>query len=135
VEQAAAAGIKLALSVPELPLPLSASAQEALYSVAQAGVDNIVRHARALNMSVCVTADANEVALRITDDGVGISEADLAKDSAIGLFAASERLAEAGGDLRVSGKPRQGTTLEASIALRRQASRSLHHVAAPRQVA
>lgn len=135
MDHAAAAGIELALSMPESPLPLAASAQEALYAVAQAGIDNVVRHARARNMSVCVTVDANEVALRITDDGVGISQADLAKDSALGLFASSERLAESGGDLHVSGKPQQGTTLEASIALRRQATQPLRRTAASRQVA
>lgn len=134
-EQAAIAGIELKLLLPESQLPLSASALQTLYAVARAGIDNVVRHASARHMDVIVMADASEVTLKIVDDGVGISQADLAKDSAISLFSVSERLAEAGGDLRVTGKPQQGTVLEACIALQRQASRPLRRAPTPRQVA
>ncbi|MCC6631349.1 MAG: PAS domain-containing protein [Gammaproteobacteria bacterium] len=118
-EQAEAAGIELAFdvaatSLPDLPL------LESLYAVARAGIDNVVRHARARHMRVAVKCDDEELLLRVEDDGVGITNADLMKDSACSLFASSERLADSGGELRVSGKPDQGTVLEASIALRQR---------------
>lgn len=119
-EQAAAAGIELTLSLPEAPLALGVPTLEALYVVARTGIDNVVRHARARRMQVTVTASSEEVALRVVDDGVGITDADLMKDGAFSLFASSERLANSGGELRVSGRPNQGTTLEAIIALKRR---------------
>jgi two-component system, NarL family, sensor histidine kinase UhpB len=117
-EQAAAAGLELSLHLPTESLPLDTQGLEALYLVARAGIDNVVRHANARRMQVLVNADANEVSLKIMDDGTGIADNDLMKDSAFSLFASSERISNAGGELRVNGKPGQGTTLEASIALR-----------------
>jgi two-component system, NarL family, sensor histidine kinase UhpB len=133
-EQAAAAGIALSLALPDATIPVGAPTLEALYVVARTGIDNVVRHARARNMQVSVQFDQNELALRIVDDGVGIAEADLMKDCAFSLFASSERLANSGGELRVSGKPGQGTTLEATIALRDKI-KPLRHNVTPLRVA
>ncbi len=129
-EQAAAAGIELSLTCPTDSLPIGAPAQEALYVVARAGIDNVVQHARAKHMSVTVSSNQNEVVLKIVDDGIGICNADLMKESALGLFASSERIAGAGGELRVSGDASRGTTLEVSIALRRE-TRPLQHNQSP----
>jgi two-component system sensor histidine kinase UhpB len=116
-EQMAAAGIELTLSLPAEPLPLATSAQEALYQAARAGLDNVVRHAGAKKVRVGVETNGREVLLSIVDDGVGIRQADLMKDGALRLFTESERLAAQGGDLRVSGRPGQGTVFEARVAL------------------
>ncbi|MFO1504527.1 MAG: hypothetical protein U1F39_12045 [Steroidobacteraceae bacterium] len=119
-EHAAAAGVELAFDVPALTLPVAMPVLESLYVVARAGIDNVVRHARARHMRVQVKCDAEELSLRIEDDGIGITDADLMKDDACSLFASSERLADSGGELRVSGRPDQGTVLEATIALRQR---------------
>jgi signal transduction histidine kinase len=119
-EHAEAAGIELGFDVPPTLLPVPLPALEALYVVARAGIDNVVRHACARHMRVMVNCDEEEISLRIEDDGIGITDADLMKDSACSLFASSERLASSGGELRVSGKPDQGTVLEGTIALRQR---------------
>jgi len=119
-EHAGAAGIELAFDVPSTTLPMEMAVLESLYVVARAGIDNVVRHSRARHMRVVVKCDADELSLRIEDDGIGITNADLMKDDACGLFASSERIASSGGELRVSGRPDQGTVLEASIALRQR---------------
>jgi signal transduction histidine kinase len=119
-EHAGAAGIELAFDVASASLPVDVAVLESLYVVARAGIDNVVRHARARHMRVVVKCDEEELCLRVEDDGIGISDADLMKDSACSLFASSERLADSGGELRVSGRPNQGTVLEATIALRQR---------------
>jgi signal transduction histidine kinase len=119
-EHAAAAGIQLGLEIPSTTMPVDLTLLESLYVVARAGIDNVVRHARARHMRVVVKCDDEELSLRIEDDGIGITNADLMKDEACSLFASSERLANAGGELRVSGKPDQGTVLEATVALRQR---------------
>ena len=125
-EHAEAAGVELSFNMPATSLPVDQPVLESLYVVARAGIDNVVRHARARHMRVSVKCDDEELTLRVEDDGIGITNADLMKESACSLFASSERLAETGGELRVSGKPDQGTVLEASIALR-QRIRPLRH--------
>jgi signal transduction histidine kinase len=119
-EHAEAAGIELGFDVPAASMAIDQSVLESLYVVARAGIDNVVRHSRARHMRIVVKCDDEELLLRVEDDGIGISNADLMKDSACSLFASSERLADSGGELRVSGKPDQGTVLEATIALRRR---------------
>ena len=133
-ERAAAAGIGLSLYLPEAAPQLDAAALESLYSVACAGIDNVLQHARANRMSVSLNADDSEVVLCIADNGVGISNGDLAKENAVSLFAASERLAEVNGELRVRGTQGQGTMLEATIVLKRRA-RPLRQGLSPVRVA
>lgn len=119
-EHAAAAGIELGFDVPAKMLPVDMALLESLYVVARAGIDNVVSHARARHMRVVVKCEDEELSLRIEDDGIGITNADLMKDEACSLFASSERLANSGGELRISGRPDQGTVLEAAIALRQR---------------
>jgi signal transduction histidine kinase len=126
-EQAAAASLTLTLSLPQTALPLGPSTLEALYLVACTAIDNVVRHASARNITVSVSSDANEVALRIVDDGVGVSDTDLMKDGSFSLFASSERLASSGGELRVNGTPDKGTVVEAIIPLRHTKLRRIRH--------
>jgi signal transduction histidine kinase len=133
-EQAAAAGITLSLTIPHCILPLGSTTQEALYVVARTGIDNVVRHARAQHMSVTLDVNDDEVVLRVIDDGVGIRDSDLAKDSAYSLFASSERLAGSGGELRVAAAPERGTRMEAIIPLRHK-QRKLRHNVNPLRVA
>jgi signal transduction histidine kinase len=127
-EHAEAAGIELSFDVVDASLPVDVAVLESLYVVARAGIDNVVRHARARHMRVVVKCDDEDLTLRVEDDGIGITDADLMKDSACGLFASSERLADSGGELRVSGKPNQGTVLEATIALRQRIRPLRQHV-------
>jgi signal transduction histidine kinase len=120
-EKMTAAGIRLALALPAEPLPLCTDTLEALYQTARAGIDNVLRHASARHARVSVECDGQQVVLTIEDDGVGITQTDLMKEGALGLWAESERLAGAGGDLRINGRPGRGTVLEARIPLRQPA--------------
>jgi signal transduction histidine kinase len=133
-EQAAAAGIALSLSLPQQALPVGMPTLESLYVVARTGIDNVIRHAHAKHLNISVIHDHKEIMLKVVDDGVGISDKDLMKDSAYSLFAASERLGTSGGELRVTGTPGRGTTLEATISLQ-HSRKSLRHNVTPLRVA
>lgn len=117
-EQLSSAGIHVALALPADPLPLAVDTLESLYQTARAGIDNIVRHASARHARISVECDAHQVVLTIEDDGIGLRPTDLMKEGALGLWAESERLAGAGGDLRVHGRPGRGTVMEARIPVR-----------------
>ncbi|HEV2285734.1 MAG TPA: ATP-binding protein, partial [Steroidobacteraceae bacterium] len=89
----------------------------ALYRTFQEALGNAVRHARASHVEAHVWVQEGAVHLRVSDDGVGIGEADRGKGGCFGLLLASERLTQLGGALRVFGVAGRGTTLDASMPL------------------
>ena len=120
-ECAAQVALQISLSVPQsLPEPGRREAIT-LYRVCQEGLTNVIRHARAKRVEVTVSMSEELLRLRIKDDGIGMGETDRDKEGSFGLLAASERLSEIGGTLRVFGVAGQGTTLDASVPLRSSA--------------
>jgi signal transduction histidine kinase len=53
---------------------LSVIEQTLIYRLIQESITNICKHARASNVNVNITTDAQQLILRITDDGVGMPE-------------------------------------------------------------
>jgi PAS domain S-box-containing protein len=117
-ECAAQSELEISLSLPQsLPEP-GRREGIALYRVCQEGLTNVIQHARAKRVEVSVSMSEELLRLRIKDDGIGMGETDRDKEGSFGLLAASERLNEIGGTLRVFGVAGQGTTLDASVPLR-----------------
>ena len=92
---------------------LSDETELVIYRVAQESLTNAARHARASTASVSLTRGTDEVLLRVVDNGVGLP-AQLPTNTA-GLAGMSERALLAGGSLRVSSEPGQGTTVELRV--------------------
>jgi PAS domain S-box-containing protein len=90
-----------------------------LYRTFQEALTNVYKHARARSVTVQLTVHDGSLRLRMSDDGVGMGDGDRNKPGAFGLLAASERLSEVGGTLRVLGVAGEGTTLDARVPLRR----------------
>ena len=111
-EQANAA--QVALDARE-PLPrLSETQEEALWRIAQESLDNITRHANANQVNVTLGAETNEVVLTIHDDGAGFDLQHVPPNH-FGLVGMRERIALAGGELRVTSSPGQGTQIECRV--------------------
>ena len=93
-----------------------------LLRAAQEGLSNVRRHAGASAVALAVEADADEVVLRVSDDGVGPGGAD---DGAggYGLAAMASRLREVGGRVRLSpGEHGRGSVLVVRVPRRREVS-------------
>lgn len=118
-EHSAQAGCSIHLSLPPEPLGVHQQTLAILYSVAQEAIGNALEHARAQSMDVSLEIMGNTVRLRVSDDGIGIGDKDRMKHGCFGLLAASERLAQLGGTLRVMGVAGSGTVLEASVPWRK----------------
>jgi two-component system, NarL family, sensor histidine kinase UhpB len=114
-ECAAQSGLHIEVATVDAPKTLAQRRSLALYRTFQEGLANVMRHARARKVDAQVWVQDGLVRLRITDDGVGMGDQDRAKPGCFGLLAASERLAQLGGTLRVLGVPGRGTTLDASL--------------------
>jgi PAS domain S-box-containing protein len=99
----------------ELPR-LKPAAEESLYRIAQEALHNVVKHAKANRVELCITADVERLELRITDDGVGFDPAQV-KAGHMGLGTMGDRTRALNGEYRVESTPGKGTTIRVSIPL------------------
>lgn len=88
---------------------------EHLVAVLRELLSNVSRHARATSVDVELSVVENEVVLRVSDDGRGISE-NVTRRS--GLKNATSRAEELGGEMLVTSSPGEGTLIEWSAPAR-----------------
>jgi signal transduction histidine kinase len=96
----------------EATLPaLPAAVEVAAYRIAVEAMMNVVRHASATVCRIRMSMGADELAIEVVDDGVGIG----ASGSGVGLGSMRERAAEVGGDVTIVDGDGGGTTVLARL--------------------
>jgi two-component system sensor histidine kinase UhpB len=95
--------------------PLPPEVELVLYRIAQEGLTNAVRHANARSISLWLQGDAESVALRVRDDGVGMPR-DLPSGTQ-GIAGMRERAILVGGRFSIESVPRRGTEVRLRIPL------------------
>ncbi|MCA0177680.1 MAG: histidine kinase [Proteobacteria bacterium] len=100
-----------------LPEALPPGVALAAYRTAQEALTNISKHAQAQNVSLDLAYADGVLSLEIHDDGVGLTEADLAKARSFGIRGLHERAGTVGGWVDLTSRPGRGTTLMLSIPL------------------
>lgn len=89
--------------------------QLVVYRVVQEALSNIARHANASNVNVTVLGcNAAELKVSISDDGEGFHPNQL-RNGRSGLAGMRERALLAGGRLRITSAPGEGTTVELTV--------------------
>jgi two-component system, NarL family, sensor histidine kinase UhpB len=83
----------------------------AIFRILQESLTNIARHAKATEVDVLLSLENGTLTLEVKDNGVGISESDVAKTGSFGLLGMRERALMFGGALTLSGGPEGGTTV------------------------
>ena len=106
------AGLQLSVQPDELP-ELPAAVEVALYRIASESIHNAVRHSGGQHCQVSIEVAADEVCMRITDDGRGLPEPLV---DGVGVSAIRERAAELGGSVELTSDG--GTTIRTVIPLR-----------------
>jgi two-component system sensor histidine kinase DegS len=96
---------------------LPASVETAFFRIAQEAVNNVLRHARAKQVSVKIEREAGQVRLRIADDGQGFDSQLPYSGGHVGLWSMCERVEQVGGQFEVRSAPGQGTTVTAVVPL------------------
>ncbi|MDT0433961.1 MULTISPECIES: histidine kinase [Streptomyces] len=94
----------------DLP-PLDHESELVLYRVAQEGLTNTARHARAREAELALTRTPEGVRLRLRDDGVGLGGA----PEGAGLRGMRERALFVGADLVLGPGPRGGTEVRLTV--------------------
>jgi len=98
---------------PEVEVTLLRAIQESL--------SNVQKHAQARRVAMRLERDERGVSLTVTDDGVGFPEAGLASAAVpggYGLLAMRERVAELGGELRLTQAPDGGAQVSLRLPVR-----------------
>ncbi|MEE6138779.1 ATP-binding protein [Mycobacterium sp. 050128] len=114
------AGLSVDFDAASWPDGLRTEADDVLYNAAREASNNVIKHARAQNIRIELQHCDGLASLRVADDGVGISEAAIARkadEGHIGMTSMRARVLASGGQLDVrSTSP--GTELAISIPLR-----------------
>ena len=96
---------------------LTAEQQTALFRIFQEALTNVVRHAHASAVRVRLTEARGAFELRVSDNGRGITRAEIADAGSIGLLGMRERALQAGAMLEIAGVPGKGTVVTVSVPL------------------
>jgi signal transduction histidine kinase len=91
------------------PRDLPADVGMNLLRIAQEAVNNVIRHARAQNVFVEMTFDADKVRLCIQDDGQGFDARQYEHTGGFGLIGMRQRSERIRGQLTISSQPGRGT--------------------------
>jgi signal transduction histidine kinase len=89
----------------------------AIYRIVQEGLTNAIKHAGGAPVHVSI-ADGKGLTVRVRDEGPGFAPD--AHPEGFGLIGIRERVELVGGSLRVESAPGAGTTIEASLPVRRR---------------
>ena len=82
-----------------------------LFRIFQESLNNIMKHAKASQVTVAIHNQAGGVDLVIGDNGCGFNDSDRLKPRSFGLRGIQERVAHFNGSVKISSKPGQGTTV------------------------
>ncbi len=103
-------------------IPLADQQSTALFRIVQEALTNILRHAQATLVSVCMREEEGVLVLTVSDNGRGITEAEKLSRESLGLLGMQERAHLIGGCVDVVGLPGTGTTLRVRVPLERAES-------------
>jgi PAS domain S-box-containing protein len=107
--------IRVSISLPKKEPQLEKQQAVALFRIVQEALTNVARHAEATKVKIELEFESGQTCLRISDNGKGISEEDMAKPHSFGLLAMRERVAALGGELTIGGRKGKGTVVEVRL--------------------
>jgi len=99
--------------VGERRLPISIEIE--LYRIAQEALTNVVKHAKAQQVSVHLHFHDDRFGLQVWDNGVGFDSEKLDQSGGRGLRGIQERAQRINGQLKVESTPGKGTMLEVTV--------------------
>lgn len=99
------------------------SMESAFFRIAQEGLNNVLKHARATRVMIALKREQERLVLEVEDDGIGVPEQVTRGEfpAGVGLPGIRERLDALAGDLSI-GRAEKGTRLVAAIPWQRAAA-------------
>lgn len=100
-------------------LALGEQPSTAVFRIVQEALTNIIRHAQASQVNVAMSVEDGMLALNVTDNGRGITEAERLSRRSLGLVGMQERARLIGGRVEMAGLKGTGTSLHVRVPLAR----------------
>jgi PAS domain S-box-containing protein len=88
-----------------------------IYRVAQHSLKNIVKHAKATEVSMSVVCDDSTICLKVEDNGIGFIPKQVKNKGGLGLVSMKERMRLIQGNLSIQSKPGKGTVIKIMASL------------------
>jgi signal transduction histidine kinase len=101
--------------LPEDDIKLDEQTEIALFRVAQEALTNAAKYANASRVSIGLQVSADQVALHIADNGIGITPADLKRTHTHGLLGMRQRVAARGGHFDIRRATPAGTDIRVTM--------------------
>jgi len=98
-------------------IPLGDFESTAVFRVVQEALTNIIRHAQATQVGICLRIEESSLILMVTDNGRGITQEERLNRSSLGLLGMQERAHLIGAHLEIAGQKGAGTTLRLCVPL------------------
>ena len=118
-ESCARAGLKCTERYPSEELTLTPEASIAIFRIVQEALTNILKHAKARNVEVCVAVVEESLLVTVRDDGVGLPVDQRLAFRSHGMASMRHRATALDGQLRIASRVQRGTEIEARLPLRR----------------
>jgi len=96
-------------------LNLSSQQSVALYRILQESLTNIAKHSMATEVIIYLDLLGNRLVMKVNDNGVGFKVSQKNKPNSYGLLGMRERVYLLDGELLISSKPGEGTTIKVEI--------------------
>ena len=118
--QSAKLNVRFIVDLPDHTLP--GEIETACFRVSQEALTNVVRHAKAQEITVELRQNEEKLKLTVVDDGIGFdvkfAKARAATGESFGLLGMQERVILAGGSIEIESVPERGTKVRACFPLR-----------------
>lgn len=89
-----------------------------IYRILQESLTNIIRHAKAKNVSIKFNENNKGITLLIQDDGIGIPKEKIKSFKSFGIMGMFERIKQLGGQMEITSQDGVGTNVSIYIPLR-----------------
>ena len=93
--------------------------EQQIFSIVREALNNVVKHSKAIKVSVVIRSNIEETSIKVTDDGTGFDlNRQVREPGHMGLESMRERTTEIGGKLNIRSATGNGTTVELTIPYR-----------------
>ncbi|MHB8581242.1 MAG: PAS domain-containing sensor histidine kinase [Ignavibacteriaceae bacterium] len=108
-------GLTCVCFLPKEKVELNHDESTVLFRIFQECLTNIIRHAKATQVSIKLERKENHILLEVQDNGVGIPENVVTEINSLGLLGMKERALVFGGSVTIRGNPGKGTIVTVKI--------------------
>jgi PAS domain S-box-containing protein len=111
-------GMQCVLSIPNNKVEMDENRDIVVFRIMQEALTNISLHSKATHVTLNVETDSDSLMMKITDNGCGMTKAQLHKPGKYGILGMHERALHFGGKVAIDSHPGKGVTLVLNMPLR-----------------